>query len=82
MLDHFHIDQSAWIDAGSLLAGAMWAPLLGKSADIHGKRRVLVMALITALTGALLCLDAPHLWVFILGRLVSAVPPHWPGGSW
>lgn len=71
MLDHFGTDQSAWIDASSLLAGAMWAPLLGKSADIHGKRRVLVMTLITAFAGALVCLVAPSLWVFILGRLLQ-----------
>ncbi|MFD8157435.1 MFS transporter [Streptomyces malaysiensis] len=71
MLDHFGTDQSAWIDASSLLAGAMWAPLLGKGADIHGKRRVLVMTLITAFVGALICLVAPNLWVFILGRLLQ-----------
>ncbi|WP_308403655.1 MFS transporter [Streptomyces niphimycinicus] len=71
MLDHFGTDQSAWIDAGSLLAGAMWAPLLGKGADIHGKRRVLIMTLITALVGALVCLIAPSLWVFIFGRLLQ-----------
>ncbi|WP_413798013.1 MFS transporter [Streptomyces iranensis] len=71
MLDHFGTDQSAWIDASSLLAGAMWAPLLGKSADIHGKRRVLVGTLITALVGALVCLVAPNLWVFIFGRLLQ-----------
>ncbi|MFD8278993.1 MFS transporter [Streptomyces solisilvae] len=71
MLDHFGTDQSAWIDASSLLAGAMWAPLLGKGADIHGKRRVLVMTLITAFVGALVCLVAPNLWVFILGRLLQ-----------
>lgn len=71
MLDHFGTDQAAWIDASSLLAGAMWAPLLGKSADIHGKRRVLVMTLIIAFAGALVCLVAPSLWVFILGRLLQ-----------
>ncbi|MGW3562497.1 MFS transporter [Streptomyces sp. NPDC000941] len=71
MLDHFGTDQSAWIDASSLLAGAMWAPLLGKSADIHGKRKVLVMTLLTALAGALVCLVAPSLWVLILGRLLQ-----------
>ena len=71
MLDHFGTDQSAWIDASSLLAGAMWAPLLGKGADLHGKRRVLVMTLITAFAGALVCLVAPSLWVFIIGRLLQ-----------
>ncbi|EXU69885.1 hypothetical protein Z951_01830 [Streptomyces sp. PRh5] len=37
MLDHFGTDQSAWIDASSLLAGAMWAPLpaLGDEARLR-----------------------------------------------
>ncbi|WP_030741519.1 MFS transporter [Streptomyces sp. NRRL F-5135] len=71
MLDHFGTDQSAWIDASSLLAGAMWAPLLGKSADIHGKRGVLMVTLIIAFAGALVCLVAPSLWVFVIGRLLQ-----------
>ncbi|MFC3995841.1 MFS transporter [Nocardiopsis sediminis] len=71
MLDHFGTDQAAWLNASAMLAGAMWAPLLGRSADIHGKRRVLVATLLMGGAGALVCLVAPSIWVFLLGRLLQ-----------
>ncbi|MGI5347368.1 MFS transporter [Streptomyces sp. CA-250714] len=69
--DAFHTDQLAWIDSSAMLAGAMWAPLLGKSADIHGKRRVLVTALLVAGIGGVVCLLAPNIGVFVLGRALQ-----------
>ncbi|WP_312872894.1 MFS transporter [Kibdelosporangium persicum] len=71
MLDHFHTGQAAWISSTAMLAGAMWAPLFGKSADIHGKRRMLTVALLVACGGALICLTAPNLWIFVLGRMLQ-----------
>ncbi|NKE58371.1 MFS transporter, partial [Lentzea sp. PSKA42] len=71
MLEHFGADQPAWLNASALLAGAMWAPLLGRTADVHGKRKVLVWTLILAGTGALVCMIAPSLWMFVLGRVIQ-----------
>ncbi|WP_089953512.1 MFS transporter [Lentzea xinjiangensis] len=71
VLDHFDTTQSAWIGSTAMLAGAMWAPLFGKSADIHGKRRMLTVALLIAFGGAVVCLVAPNLWIFVLGRLLQ-----------
>ncbi|SDG83412.1 Major Facilitator Superfamily protein [Lentzea fradiae] len=71
MLEHFGTTQSAWLGSTAMLAGAMWAPLFGKSADIHGKRRMLTIALLVACCGAVVCLVAPNLWVFVLGRMVQ-----------
>jgi MFS family permease len=71
MLDHFDTTQSAWLGSTAMLAGAMWAPLFGKSADIHGKRRMLTVALLIACGGAVVCLVAPNLWVFVLGRMLQ-----------
>ncbi|MCS7477143.1 MFS transporter [Umezawaea endophytica] len=67
----FHTNQFAWIGSSAMLAGAMWAPLLGKSADINGKRKVLVITLLVAGTGGLVCLIAPNIVVFVLGRLLQ-----------
>jgi MFS family permease len=67
----FHTKQFAWIDSSAMLAGATWAPLLGKSADIHGKRRVLVLTLIVAGLGGIVCLVAPHISIFVLGRVLQ-----------
>jgi MFS family permease len=71
MLAHFGADQPAWLNASALLAGAMWSPLLGKTADIHGKRKILVLTLVLAGVGALVCMIAPSLWVFVLGRVIQ-----------
>ena len=67
----FHTTQFAWIGSSAMLAGAMWAPLLGKSADINGKRKVLIGTLLVACAGGLVCLVAPSLGVFVLGRVLQ-----------
>ncbi|MZE80618.1 MFS transporter [Streptomyces xinghaiensis] len=71
MLQHFQTGQAAVINASAMLAGAMWAPLLGRSADIHGKRRILLLTLITAGVGSVICMTAPNLVVFVLGRFLQ-----------
>lgn len=71
MLDHFGTDEAAWLNASAMLSGAMWAPLLGKAADIYGKRKILGGTLLVACAGALVCLVAPNIWVFIVGRLLQ-----------
>ncbi|MFE1009809.1 MFS transporter [Streptomyces sp. NPDC058794] len=71
MLDHFGTGQAAWLNATAMLAGVLWAPLLGKAADLHGRRRVLVLALLLSCAGALLCAVAPGLWLFVPGRVLQ-----------
>ncbi|MEV0042454.1 MFS transporter [Nocardia rhamnosiphila] len=71
MLEHFQTDQAAWISSSAVLAGALWAPLLGRSADLHGKRRMLVITLLIGCTGAVICVIAPNMLIFTLGRLAQ-----------
>ncbi|MHA6626629.1 MFS transporter [Pseudonocardia sichuanensis] len=71
MLEYFDTDQAAWLNASALLAGVLWAPLLGKSADIYGKRKVLVLTLLVSGAGAVLCAVAPTIWLFVPGRLLQ-----------
>jgi MFS family permease len=71
MLEHFGTDQAAWLNASALLAGAIWSPLLAKSADIFGKRRVLLVTIFVAGAGSVVCLIAPNLAVFLVGRLLQ-----------
>lgn len=71
LLEHFGTDQAAWLNASAMLAGAIWSPLLAKSSDVFGKRRLLVFTLLTACAGALVCLAAPNLWVFLGGRFLQ-----------
>jgi MFS family permease len=71
MLEYFGTDQVAWLNASAMLAGAISSPLLAKSADIFGKRRVLLVTIVVAGAGSMVCLIAPNLWVFLLGRLLQ-----------
>jgi MFS family permease len=69
--NHFDTDQAAWFNASAMFAGAIWSPLLAKSADVYGTRRVLIGTLLLACAGALLCLAAPNLWNFLGGRFLQ-----------
>ncbi|MFE9722268.1 MFS transporter [Streptomyces sp. NPDC005794] len=71
LLEHFHTDQTAWLNASAMLAGAIWSPLLAKSSDIFGKRRILIGTLLLACAGALVCLAAPNVWIFLVGRFLQ-----------
>lgn len=71
LLEHFDTDQAAWLSASAMLAGAIWSPLLAKSSDIFGKRRILIGTLLLACAGALVCLAAPNLWIFLVGRFLQ-----------
>ncbi|MGV9798191.1 MFS transporter [Mycobacterium sp. NPDC003449] len=71
LLEHFDTDQAAWLNASAMLAGAIWSPLLAKSSDIFGKRRILLATLTLACVGALACLAAPNLWIFLVGRFLQ-----------
>lgn len=71
LMAQFDTDQAAWLSASALLAGAIWSPLLAKASDIVGKRRVLLGTLVLACAGALVCLVAPNLGVFLAGRLLQ-----------
>jgi MFS family permease len=71
LLEHFDTDQAAWLNASAMLAGAIWSPLLAKSSDIFGRRRVLIATLLLACTGALVCLAASDIWIFLVGRFLQ-----------
>lgn len=49
---HFQTDQTVWPNSSAMPAGAMWAPLLGRTADIHGTRRILVVTMLVTLAGS------------------------------
>lgn len=71
LLEYFDTEQAAWLNASAMLAGAIWSPLLAKSSDIFGTRRVLIATLLLACAGALVCLAAPNLWIFLAGRFLQ-----------
>ncbi|MER7692010.1 MFS transporter [Streptomyces sp. NPDC097610] len=68
---HFRTGQGGWLLTCYMLTGAVVSPLLGKLADLHGKRRVLLGAMAVAATGAAVSATAPAFGVLLAGRCLE-----------
>jgi len=60
-----------WALTGYLLAAAVATPLLGRLADIHGKRAILVLSLGLAMVGSLVCGIGHSPAALITGRVLQ-----------
>ena len=60
-----------WITTGFLLASTVTAPLYGAVADIHGRRKALLIGCTLFLAGSLGCALAPGLEALLLARIVQ-----------
>ena len=58
----------SWVFSAYLLASTMTMPLFGRLADIHGRRRVLLAAIVLFLTGAATCAGARSMAQLIAAR--------------
>jgi MFS family permease len=70
---HYQTTQGGWLITAYVLAGAVCSPLVGKLADIHGKRRILLGCLAVSLVGAVVSAIAPVFWVLIIGRALQGL---------
>jgi MFS family permease len=68
---HFSTTQGGWLLTSSLLFGAVASPLIGRLADLFGKRRMLLAALGIAWIGSVLAATAPNYGTLIAGRLLQ-----------
>jgi MFS family permease len=73
ILTEFPTTQAGWLTTAYFLAGAISAPLLGKAADLYGKRRVLMLTMVTSGIGALICATAPSFALLVVGRTLQGV---------
>lgn len=66
----FDTDAStaSWIITVTLLAGAVSTPVLGRLADMYGKRRMVLLALVPFILGSVICALAPDVTTMIVGR--------------
>ena len=62
------IDNLAWVVTAYLLAATAATPLFGKLSDIHGRRAVMLLAIVIFIVGSLACALAPTIWILVLGR--------------
>lgn len=70
---HYRTTQGAWLITGFLLLGAVAAPLVGKLADIYGKRRLLIICLAASAVGSVISAVAPGYGLMIAGRALAGM---------
>ncbi|MGW0176803.1 MFS transporter [Rhodococcus sp. NPDC003322] len=70
---NFHTGQGAWVLTGFLIVGSVASPLVGKLADTHGKRRLLLACVVISAVGWLICALAPSFSVLIVGRAIAGM---------
>jgi MFS family permease len=62
----------SWAVTANLLAAAAATPLIGRLADLHSKKRVLIIVLIVVLAGSVLAAVTSSLALLIVGRVLQA----------
>jgi EmrB/QacA subfamily drug resistance transporter len=62
-----------WVIAGYLLTGTTTVPLWGRLADLHGRRRVLLLGMTVFVLGSLLCGVAPAMIWLVLFRSLQGI---------
>lgn len=65
--------NTSWIITVTLLTGAVSIPVLGRLADIFGKRRIILCALVPLLLGSVLCAVSSGISVMLVGRALQGV---------
>lgn len=63
----------AWVMAGYLVAGAVATPICGKLSDLHGRRRMLLVALAVSTVGSVGCALAVSMPVLIGARVLQGL---------
>lgn len=62
----------SWAVTANLLAAAAATPLIGRLADLHSKKRVLLIVLAVVLVGSILAATTSSLALLIVGRILQA----------
>lgn len=65
--------NTPWLLTATLLVGAIAVPVLGRLADLHGKRRMLLVAAGALVVGSLVCALSDSLTWLIVGRAIVGV---------
>src|SRR6185437_12805562 len=71
---HFHdLGDLSWVVTAYLLTGTAVTPLYGKLSDIHGRRGMLLIAIVLFVMGSLACAVAPSMMALIVARGVQGL---------
>src|SRR5450759_473387 len=69
---HFsNLGDLAWVVTAYLLTATAVTPLYGKLSDIHGRRAMMLIAIVIFVAGSLVCALAPSMIALVLGRALQ-----------
>ena len=69
---HFgDLGDLSWVVTAYLLTGTAVTPLYGKLSDIHGRRAVMLTAIVLFMAGSLACALAPSMQALVLARALQ-----------
>jgi MFS family permease len=68
IIDHFQTTQAGWLLTAYALVNSVSAPLMGKLADLYGKRRIMLVSIGIAAVGDVVTILAPDLWTMVVGQ--------------
>src|SRR5450631_117621 len=66
-----NLGDLAWVVTAYLLTATAVTPLYGKLSDIHGRRVMMLIAIVVFIAGSLICALAPSMIALVLGRALQ-----------
>jgi EmrB/QacA subfamily drug resistance transporter len=66
-------ENLSWVVTAYLLAATAVTPLFGKLSDIHGRRVMMLIAVVIFIVGSVVCALAPNMGVLIAGRALQGI---------
>lgn len=70
---HTAAANTSWIVTVTLLSGAVFTPVLGRLADMYGKKRILLVAIVPFIIGSALCAVSTSVAVMVWGRGLQGI---------
>src|SRR5579872_5638780 len=67
------LDNLSWVVTAYLLAATAATPLFGKLSDIHGRRAIMLLAIVIFMVGSLVCALAPTISILVIGRSLQGI---------
>ena len=67
------VEDLSWVVTAYLLANVVATPLFGKLSDIHGRRRMVLIAIVIFLVGSVACALAPNMPLLIAARALQGI---------
>jgi EmrB/QacA subfamily drug resistance transporter len=67
------VENLSWVVTAYLLANTVATPLFGKLSDIHGRRRLMLCAIIIFIVGSVACALAPNMPALIAARALQGI---------